>query len=90
MYKLCPIQENGKPANVVQRLNDGAFIPFAPDNTDYAQFKKDILEQQPGGAVVEDGDSFSLNVDPDLSILEDADGVQMTIEQAQDYVRTLP
>jgi hypothetical protein len=25
-------------------LSDNAFIPFDPDNTDYAQFKKDILD----------------------------------------------
>jgi hypothetical protein len=74
----------------VQRFSDNAFIPFDPANTDYANFKKAVLEQQPGGAVVEDGESFSLNANPDASILEDADGVQMTIDQAQEYVRGLP
>jgi hypothetical protein len=26
----------------VQRITDGWCIPFAPDNTDYQQFKKDL------------------------------------------------
>ena len=66
------------------------FIPFDPDNTDYQAFKSNVLNQQPGGAVVEDGDSFSLNTNPDDSILEDADGVKMTIDQAKAFVGTLP
>jgi hypothetical protein len=43
MYKLIkkPITEQ---INIVQRLSDDAFIPFAPDNTDYQQFKKDLAE----------------------------------------------
>ena len=75
------------------RMNDDesscAFKPFA-DNSDYQAFKKAVLEQEPGGAVVEDGESFSLNTNPDASILEDADGNVMTIEQAKEYVRGLP
>jgi hypothetical protein len=34
MYKLTPI------INVVQRLSDNAFIPFDPDNRDYAEYLK--------------------------------------------------
>jgi len=43
MYKLIkkPITEQ---INIVQRLSDDAFIPFASDNTDYQQFKKDLVE----------------------------------------------
>lgn len=37
MYKLSVNQDS------VQRLTDGAWIPFAPANTDYQQFKKDVL-----------------------------------------------
>jgi hypothetical protein len=54
------------------------------------QFRSDILNQEPGGAVVADGDSFSLNTSPNDSILEDADGNVMTIDEAKAYVRTLP
>jgi len=77
-------------ANCVKRIEDGAFIPFDPDNTDYQAFKTAVLDQEPGGAVVEDGDSFSINANPNDSILEDADGNVMTIDEAKAYVRTLP
>jgi hypothetical protein len=65
-------------------------IPFDPANTDYQTFKSAVLNQEPGGAVVEDGESFSLNTNPNDSILEDADGNVMTIDEAKAYVRTLP
>ena len=77
-------------AQSVSRLSDGACIPFDLANTDYQNFKTAVLEQQPGSSVVEDGDSFSLNANPNDSILEDADGNVMTIDQAKEYVRTLP
>jgi hypothetical protein len=64
-------------------------IPFNPDNTDYQSFKTAVLDQQPG-SLVEDGDSFSINANPNDSILEDADGNVMTIDEAKAYVRTLP
>jgi hypothetical protein len=52
MYKLIkPLFENN-PSNNVQRLNDGAFIPFDPDNTDYQTFRKEIL----AGAELQDAD----------------------------------
>jgi hypothetical protein len=90
MYKQCFDSINNKVADCIKRLSDNAFIPFDPDNTDYQTFKSAVLDQQPGGAVVDDGDSFSLNTSPDDSILEDADGNVMTIDQAKEYVRTLP
>ena len=31
--------------NMVNRIEDNAFIPFDPANTDYAQFKKAISEE---------------------------------------------
>lgn len=36
MYKLCPPYEG--IISVVQRLSDGACIPFDPDNADYQAF----------------------------------------------------
>jgi hypothetical protein len=38
MYKLT------KDPTTVQRLLDGAFIPFAPDNTDYQAYLKWLAE----------------------------------------------
>ena len=42
MYKLLPKPSEGYQ-NVI-RLSDGATIPFAVDNTDYANFKKDLSD----------------------------------------------
>ena len=42
MYKLQK-SFTANEVNAVQRLSDGAFIPFDPANTDYQQFKKDVL-----------------------------------------------
>jgi len=88
MYKVI----NNYFGTFIIRTEENSVTTFAADesNTDYQAFKSAVLEQQPGGAVVEDGDSFSLNTNPNDSILEDADGNVMTIDQAKDYVRTLP
>ena len=61
------ITKNGQS---VQRLSDTAFIPFDPANTDYANFKAQILAGE--------------------AELQDAEGVLMSAEQAQDYVKGLP
>ena len=45
MYKLIK-PFIGTESNIVQRLSDGAFIPFDPANTDYANFKKEILADE--------------------------------------------
>jgi len=87
MYKLVKNPE-GNVCCVIK--DDKLAIPMDEANTDYQTFKSNVLNQEPGGTVVEDGDSFSLNANPNDSILEDADGVIMTIDQAKEYVRTLP
>jgi hypothetical protein len=51
MYKLQP-DYMGVPAKSFQRLSDNAFIPFDPANTDYANFKKEVLD----GAELQDAD----------------------------------
>ena len=38
MYKLNPIHPIWGNPQTVQRLFDGAFIPFDPDNTDYQTY----------------------------------------------------
>jgi len=88
MYQLPKVLKGWAVQSVI-RLPDNTCIPFDPDNTDYQTFKSAVLDQQPG-SLVEDGDSFSLNANPNDSILEDADGNVMTIDQAKEYVRTLP
>ena len=44
MYKLSPLVDNFQTS--VIRLSDSAVIPFAPANTDYANFKKEILADE--------------------------------------------
>jgi len=43
MYKLMPDTYMG-PAKVVRRLADNAFIPFDPQNRDYAEYLKWLEE----------------------------------------------
>jgi len=53
MYKLLPINQlTNEPVNGVKRLADNAFIPFDPTNTDYQNFKKEVL----AGAELQDAD----------------------------------
>jgi hypothetical protein len=42
MYKL--VADRRENVSSVTRLLDGACIPFDPDNSDYQQFKKDLVE----------------------------------------------
>ena len=88
MYILVKNEITNKINSV--RVIDGnniTTIPFDPDNTDYQAFKSAVLEQQ-ANSVIDNGDSFSIG--SDQSILKDADGNTMTIEEAKAYVRTLP
>jgi len=50
MYKLYKNLNN--QILHVQRLSDGVYIPFDPDNTDYQTFKKEVL----AGAELQDAD----------------------------------
>lgn len=43
MYKLIKSLITGE-IKVVQRLSDGAYIPFDPANTDYQQYLKWVAE----------------------------------------------
>jgi hypothetical protein len=45
MYQQLPDQF-GQPAQFIKRLSDNAFIPFDPANTDFANFKKEILADE--------------------------------------------
>ena len=45
MYKLF-FDALANQITCVFRLSDNACIPFAPDNTDYANFKKEILADE--------------------------------------------
>ena len=44
MYQQIKDVFTNQLANCIQRLSDNAYIPFDPDNTDYANFKKDLAE----------------------------------------------
>ena len=92
MYKLLQAIPDVQVACVLKDDGTGTklCIPMSEDNTDYQAFKTAVLKQEPSSSVVEDGDSFSINANPNDSILEDADGNVMTIDEAKAYVRTLP
>ena len=45
MYKIIFDLVNNKQSGFL-RLSDNAFIPFDPANTDYANFKKEILADE--------------------------------------------
>lgn len=45
MYKLLPNDPaTGESVLLVQRLLDGAFIPFVSENTDYQEYLKWVAE----------------------------------------------
>jgi len=55
MYKQIQ-DKDGLISNTICRVEDSAFIPFDPANTDYQQFKKDVLAgatlERPDGTVM--------------------------------------
>ena len=44
MYKLVKSNFEGKEPSCVQRLLDGTFIPFDPNNTDYIKYLEWVAE----------------------------------------------
>jgi hypothetical protein len=59
MYKQSPNHPVFGKAQSVIRTTDGACIPFDPANTDYANFKKEVLE----GAELQDADGVVMSAD---------------------------
>jgi len=59
-YKL--IKPSFGSVNIVERLSDNAFIPFDPQNTDFANFKKEVLDgaelQDANGDVMTDASAY--------------------------------
>ena len=60
VYKIENLPLGGR---IITRLSDNAVIPFDPDNTDYANFKKQVLN----GAELQDADG---NVIDGIAYLE--------------------
>lgn len=60
MYKLyLQNPQSSQPPQSVERLSDGASIPFDPANTDYAQFKKAVLD----GAKLQDAEGNTMSAE---------------------------
>ena len=57
MYKQTKTIEGQVRNDQIQRVADGAFIPFDPANTDYANFKKEILADE---AQLQDADGNTM------------------------------
>jgi hypothetical protein len=64
MYKLTNPIPPSTVSNVVIRTSDNACIPFAPDNSDFVQFKKDLAN----GAELQDAEG---NVIDGIAYLEE-------------------
>jgi hypothetical protein len=56
MYQLLKPNEFGSIPQSVFRVKDTTFIPFVPANTDYANFKKEVL----AGAELQDADGNTM------------------------------
>ena len=59
MYKQYKLP-NGQLADSIIKLPDYSFIPFAVDNTDYANFKKEILADK---AQLQDADGNTMTAE---------------------------
>ena len=69
MYKQTK-DFSGSVGQCVIRLSDGACTPFDPANTDYANFKKEVLSGE--------------------AKLQDTEGVEMSADAAQAFIKELP
>ena len=69
MYKKIINTLTNQEAEVIKRLEDNAFIPFDNANSDFTQFKKEVL----AGAE-----------------LQSAEGQDMSQEEANQFIATLP
>lgn len=58
MYKLPKVLEGWSLRSVI-KISENAGIPFDPANTDYAEFKKEVLE----GAELQDADGVVMSAD---------------------------
>ena len=65
MYKQFKSTQ-GATEYAVIRLSDGAYIPFDPANTDYQQFKKDVLK----GAELQDADGNVMTLEEATAFIE--------------------
>ena len=66
MYKQIKNFETGQIKSAIRRLNDMAYIPFAKDNTDYQQFKKDLSE----GASLKDSEGNAMTPEQITTFLQ--------------------
>ena len=58
MYKQYKDHNGNVYQNAIIRTTDGSTIPFDPANTDYANFKKEILADE---AQLQDADGLTLS-----------------------------
>jgi hypothetical protein len=64
-YQVLAVSEyTGKPINAIKR-SDESFIPFAPGNTDYNQFKIDLAN----GAELHDANNNVMTSDQVTTLL---------------------
>ena len=60
MYKLYKDVTTQELLNITIRLSDGASIPFDPANTDYANFKAQIMADE---AQLQDAEGVTMSPD---------------------------
>ena len=66
MYKQYKDSNGLTNQHAIIRTSDGACIPFATDNTDYQQFKKDLSE----GASLKDPEGNDMTAEQITAFLE--------------------